>query len=289
MSAVAATGPVPGLEDIAALAEARAKRRRVQVFGARILVLLAIFVPWEVGARTGYLDVLFYGQPSLIVERLWDWSVNGTFLGNLYYQVWVTLSEAMMGLAVGMVAGIFVGVALGQSTFLADVFAPFIKAVNAMPRIVLGALYALWFGLDTTPKVMLAATLVFFVVYFNAFQGVRNVDPNFIANARIQGASRLQVIQHVILPSALTWIIASLHVAIGLSITGAIVGEFIGATDGLGVIIGYAKNTLDSNGLFGAMIIIGLLALVVEEVTNIFENRLLAWKPPAGGAGAKSV
>ena len=177
--------------------------------------------------------------------------------------------------------GILCGVALGEIPFLADVFAPFIKAVNALPRIVLGSIFIMWLGLGLASKVMLAAVLVFFVVFFNAFQGVRSVDRNFVANARILGATRLQVVWHVVIPSAMTWIIASLHVALGLSIIGAIVGEFLGSQYGLGLVIATAQNTFDANGVFAAMLIIGILATGAEALMGLLEKRLLAWRPPS--------
>ena len=148
--------------------------------------------------------------------------------------------------------------------YLADVVGPYIKIVNALPRIVLGSIFVMWLGLGLPSKVLLAAVLVFFVVFFNAFQGVRGVDRNLISNARILGASRLQVVRHVVFPSAMTWIIASLHVALGFSIIGAIVGEFLGSEKGLGLVIATAQNTFDANGVFGAMLVIGVLALSAE-------------------------
>jgi len=171
------------------------------------------------------------------------------------------------------------GVLLGEIPYLADVFGPYIKVVNALPRIVLGSIFTIWLGLGLGSKVMLAAVLVFFVVFFNAFQGVRAVDRNLVANARILGASRLQVVQHVVFPSALTWIIASLHVALGFSIIGAIVGEFLGSQRGLGLVIATAQNTFDANGVFGAMLVIGVLALSAEALMTRIEKRLLAWQP----------
>src|SRR5438445_8296179 len=111
-----------------------------------------------------------------------------------------------------------------------------------MPRIVLGSIFVVWLGLGTSSKVMLSAVLVFFVVFFNAFQGVREVDRNLLANVRVLGASRWDIIRHVVLPSALTWITASLHVAFGFSVIGAIVGEFLGAQHGLGLVISTAQN-----------------------------------------------
>ena len=185
----------------------------------------------------------------------------------------------MLGFVFGVGSGIVFGVLLGEIRYLADVFGPYIKIVNALPRIVLGSIFTIWLGLGLSSKVLLAAVLVFFVVFFNAFQGVRSVDRNLVANARILGASRWQVVQHVVFPSALTWIIASLHVALGFSIIGAIVGEFLGSQRGLGLVIATAQNTFDANGVFGAMLVIGVLALSAEAVMTMIEKRLLAWQP----------
>jgi len=122
---------------------------------------------------------------------------------------------------------------------------------------------------------------VFFVVFFNAFQGVREVDPVLVSNVRILGASRWQVVRHVVLPSALTWIIASLHVAFGFAIIGAIVGEFLGAQEGLGLVIATAQNNFDPDGVFAAMLIIALVALTAESLISLLERRLLSWRPPS--------
>jgi NitT/TauT family transport system permease protein len=163
--------------------------------------------------------------------------------------------------------------------FLSEVLSPYIKAVNALPRIVLGSIFLIFLGLGAPSKIVLAAFLVFFVVFFNAFQGVREVDGNLVNNVRILGASRLQVVRNVVIPSALTWIIASLHVAFGFAVIGAIVGEFLGAQHGLGVIIADAQNNFDADGIFAGMVIIGVIALVAEWLISLLERRLLAWRP----------
>ena len=204
-------------------------------------------------------------------------------MGRSGSRLWITLEEALLGFVFGVGSGVIFGMLLGEVPFLSDVFGPYIKIVNALPRIVLGSIFVIWLGLGLPSKVLLAAVLVFFVVFFNAFQGVRSVDRNLVANARILGASRLQVVQHVVVPSAMTWIIASLHVALGFSIIGAIVGEFLGAQGGLGLVIATAQNTFDANGVFGAMLVIGLLALGAEGLMSLLENRLLAWRPKASG------
>jgi NitT/TauT family transport system permease protein len=163
--------------------------------------------------------------------------------------------------------------------FLADVASPYIKVANAIPRIVLGSLFTVALGLGTPSKVALASVLVFFVVFFNAFQGVREVDRNLLANARVLGASKVAIIRHVVVPSALTWIIASLHVAFGMAIIGAIVGEFLGAQKGLGLVIATAQNNFNPNGVFAAMFIIAVLALTAESLIALLERRLLSWRP----------
>jgi len=266
-------------QTIAAAAKARLRRRKTWVLVAQIGVAVIGLGAWQLGTMLGWIDPFFFGSPLGIVLRLVDWFMNGTAYGSFWLQIWITLEEALLGFVVGVVSGVFMGVLLGEVPFLADVVGPYIKIVNALPRIVLGSIFVMWLGLGLPSKVLLAAVLVFFVVFFNAFQGVRSVDRNFVANARILGASRWQVVQHVVFPSAMTWIIASLHVALGFSIIGAIVGEFLGAQNGLGLVIATAQNTFDANGVFGAMLVIGVLALGAEGIMSLIEKRLLAWKP----------
>jgi NitT/TauT family transport system permease protein len=204
---------------------------------------------------------------------------HGTSFGSIWQQIWITMEEAIFGFLIGVTAGIVVGVLLGQVRFLSEVLSPYIKAVNALPRIVLGTLFIIILGLGISSKVVLAAFLVFFVVFFNAFQGVREVDGNLINNVRVLGASRMQVIRNVVIPSAMTWIIASLHVAFGFAVIGAIVGEVLGAQHGLGVLITDSQNNFNANGIFAGMIIIGAIALIAEWLISLLERRLLAWRP----------
>jgi NitT/TauT family transport system permease protein len=220
------------------------------------------------------------------VTQLKEWVRNGTAYGSIWLQIWTTFKEAVLGFVAGVLAGVIVGVLLGQVRFLAEVASPYIKIANAIPRIVLGSLFTVALGLGIASKVSLASVLVFFVVFFNAFQGVREVDRNLLANARVLGASRLAVTRHVVLPSALTWIIASLHVAFGMAIIGAIVGEFLGAQKGLGLVIATAQNNFNPDGVFAAMFIIAVLALTAEGLIALLERRLLSWRPPSQAEAA---
>lgn len=282
MSAEALAIAPEAASDEASLAAAARRRinthKRLVLLG-QVAIFLFIVVGWQVSAMTGFIDQFFFGSPWGICVRLWTWALNGTAYGSFWLQIWVTLEESILGFVVGVTSGVFFGVLLGEVPYLSEVVGPYIKIVNALPRIVLGSIFVMWLGLGLPSKVLLAAVLVFFVVFFNAFQGVRSVDRNLISNARILGASRLQVVAHVVFPSAMTWIIASLHVALGFSIIGAIVGEFLGSQHGLGLVIATAQNTFDANGVFGAMLVIGALALTAEWLMSIVEKRLLAWQP----------
>jgi NitT/TauT family transport system permease protein len=256
-----------------------ATKRRSLVYAAQLATLIVIVGGWQLFTQWKIVDPFFFGQPSGIVSKLWHWINHGTAYGSLGSQIWVTMKEALLGFAFGVGGGIVFGVLLGMVRFLADVAGPFIKAANALPRIVLGSIFVVWLGLGTPSKVLLASVLVFFVVFFNAFQGVREVDEHLIANVRVLGASRWQVVRNVVIPSALTWIIASLHVAFGFAVIGAIVGEFLGAQQGLGLIISTAQNNFDPEGVFAAMVIIAVIALTAEWLISRLEARLLAWRP----------
>jgi NitT/TauT family transport system permease protein len=266
---------------IAADLRSSSRRRRTLIWAARVATLLIVIGGWQLFTSAKIVDPFFWGRPSGIVKQLNDWVQHGTAYGSIWTQIWVTLKEAVLGFVFGVAGGVVVGVLFGQIRFLADVLGPYIKVVNAIPRIVLGSLFTVALGLGVTSKVALASVLVFFVVFFNAFQGVREVDRNLLANARVLGASRPAVTRHVVVPSALTWIIASLHVAFGLAIIGAIVGEFLGATKGLGLVIATSQNNFNPNGVFGAMFIIAVLALTAEGLIGLLERRLLSWRPPS--------
>jgi NitT/TauT family transport system permease protein len=254
-------------------------RRKWPVLAAQLVLAVIVFGGWQLFTSLKIVDPFFFGQPSGIVRQAWEWVKHGTNFGSIWLQIYTTMEEAVFGFLIGVAAGIVAGVLLGQVRFLSDVFSPYIKAVNALPRIVLGALFIISLGLGMTSKIVLASFLVFFVVFFNAFQGVREVDGNLVNNARVLGASRLQVVRNVVIPSALTWIIASLHVAFGFAIIGAVVGEVLGAQHGLGVVITDAMNNFNADGVFAGMIIIGAIALIAEWLISLLEKRLLAWRP----------
>ncbi|MCU1488535.1 MAG: transporter permease [Actinomycetia bacterium] len=255
------------------------RRRQQLVYSLRILLAVVIVGGWELGARTKVIDPFFYGQPTGIYSQLHTWIVDGTAQGPLWKQVAVTLEETVMGFVAGVFGGVVCGIILGTNRLLADIFSPYIKAFNSIPRVVLGSIFTIAFGLGLTSKVLLAFVLVFFVVFFNAFQGVREVDQNLISNARILGAGKARIVREVTIPSALSWILASLHTSFGFALVGAVVGEFLGSTQGVGSLIQIATQAFNANGVFAAMTLLAVVALTAEALVTKLENRLVKWRP----------
>ncbi|WP_338090637.1 ABC transporter permease [Planosporangium thailandense] len=263
----------------------RRARRGWKVQLVRLALVVAWLGSWELAASR-WIDPFYYSKPTAIGHRLVDWFTKGTSFGSIWTNIGYTLAEAVYGFVIGAIAGIVLGVALGRSRFLADVCAPFIKAANAIPRIVLASLFVIWFGLGMSSKIATAVVLVFFAVFFNAFQGAREVDKVVNDNARILGANRWQLMTTIVLPSATSWILASLHTAFGFALIGAIVGEFTGADKGLGLLINNAQGTFDSAGIYAGMIIVTVIALLAEWLLGLLEKRLLAWRPRQATSGA---
>jgi NitT/TauT family transport system permease protein len=258
------------------------------VNAVRLALVVLWLGSWELAART-VIDPFYYSMPSRIWQRLVDWFTDGTSQGSIWANIGITLEEAVLGFAIGTLAGIVLGVVLGRSRFLADVLAPFIKGSNAIPRIVLASLFVIWFGLGMTSKVATAFVLVFFAVFFNAFQGAREVDRVLVDNARILGASRWDLMRTIILPSATSWILASMHVAFGFALIGAVVGEFTGADKGMGLLIAHSQGNFDAAGIYAGMLIITVVALVAEWLITRLESRLTGWRPQQSSSAAAAI
>ena len=266
--------------DIGAAAHAARRRRATWLWTARIVLPVIVIGGWQLSTATGVVDKFFFGQPTAVWTALVELFTKGTAFGSIWSNLRVTIKEAILGFGLGTVAGVVLGLLLGQNRFLSEVCSPYIKALNSVPRIILGSIFVVAFGLGTFPKVLLAAVLVFFIVFFNAFQGVREVDQNLIANVRVLGASPLQVARHVTVPSALSWIIASLHTAFGFAIIGALVGEVLGSQAGIGLIITQAQGHFDPNTVFACMVLMAVVTLAAEYLLTMLEKRVLSWRPP---------
>ncbi|MFE4862822.1 ABC transporter permease [Streptomyces sp. NPDC056670] len=260
-----------------------ARNRRLLVQGSRVLLLALVVALWEILARAEVIDPFNFSMPSAIWDQIREWAVHGTAQGSLWEQIWYTLYEALLGWILGVTAGVVLGITLGRIRFLAEVLGPYIKVLNAIPRIVLAPVFLIWFGLGPASKVASAVVLVFFPVFFNAFQGAREVDRNLVNNARILGASNRRVTLQVVVPSATSWIFTSLHVSFGFALIGAIVGEYIGATKGLGLLVAASQGTFNAAGVYAAMAILAVVALFTEGLLTFAERRLFRWRPAEAG------
>jgi sulfonate transport system permease protein len=267
--------PVAADETDLASASVRRKTSRGLVFGLQIFTFVGLMSIWQVFSATGILDPFFFSRPSDIALRIWDWLITGFIWEHLA----TTLIEALLAFAIGTLAGVLLGLAFARVELIAAVFDPYIRIFNALPRVILAPIFLLWFGLGIASKVALGVTLVFFVVFFNTYQGVREVDLVILNNARMLQATDRQLLRHVYLPSAMAWIFSSLHTSIGFALVGAVVGEYMGAARGIGYVVAQAEGVFDTTGVFAGLILTSAVVLCIDLGIERFERYLLRWRP----------
>jgi len=258
-------------------------RLRLRVYQA--LLLLALVLVWQVLTSPTLLPPLyfsnpnqaafFFGEPIKVAARLWRWFASG----EIYEHLWVTLVETLLAFGIGTLLGVAIGLWLALSPTASGIFDPYITAINAMPRVILAPIFFIWFGLGIASKVALGVTLVFFIVFFNVYQGVREVSPVVLANVRMLGASPRQLLRHVYLPSAMSWVFASLHNSVGLAFVGAVVGEYLGSAKGVGYLILQAEGVFDMNTVVAGVLLLTAFALILDWAVGIVERRLMVWQP----------
>jgi sulfonate transport system permease protein len=256
------------------MAADKPRPRHRTILAGRLAVAIGVLALWQGLVAARLMDPFFTSRPSAIAGRIGEWVASGMLWGHLA----ATVVESLLGLVVGAAIGISLGFALARAPMAAAICDPFIKMLNAVPRVVLAPLFLLWFGLGIWSKVALAVTLVFFVMFFNTYQGVRDADPVLVDNVRMLGASERQLVRHVLVPSALTWIFSSLQTSLGFAMVGAVVGEYLGATRGLGYVISQAEGTFDTTGVFAGMTVLGIVVVIVSAGVSRLERWLLRWK-----------
>ncbi|CAG4891141.1 ABC transporter permease [Paraburkholderia gardini] len=220
----------------------------------------------------------FFGEPQKVLVRIWEWFSGG----EIYLHLWITLIETVLAFAFGTVFGLGVGLWLALAPVTSALFDPYVKAANSMPRVILAPIFGVWFGLGIWSKVALGVTLVFFVVFFNVYQGVKEVSPVVLANARMLGANRKQLLRNVYLPSAMSWVFSSLHTSVGLAFVGSVVGEYLGSARGVGYLILQAEGTFDIDTVFAGILVLTAFALILDGIVGVAERRLMKWQPKSG-------
>src|SRR3979409_2169516 len=248
----------------------------------QLLVAVVFFGLWQLLATVpifGYmvLPPFFFSTPVNVFNRIVKWLVEGTIWGHLV----VTLTESALAFVIGSLSGALIGFWFARQQTVAAIFDPYVKMINALPRVVLAPIFALWLGLGIWSKVALGVTLVFFMVFFNVYQGVKEVSPTVLANARMLGMGERALMRHVYWPSALSWMFSSLHTAVGFAVVGALVGEYLGSAAGLGYLIQQAEGVFDVAGVFAGMFVLSAFVILIDFGVTLVERRLLVWRPDA--------
>ncbi|WP_454915692.1 ABC transporter permease [Xanthobacter sediminis] len=267
-------------------------RSRSTLLGLQFLVAVVLLALWHLGATVKLnipavsakpfyvLDPFFFSTPVAVFQR----TFADFYSGAIWYHLSITLIETLLAFLIGAGGGVLVGFWFARKAVLAAVFDPYVKMANALPRVVLAPIFALWLGLGIWSKVALGVTLVFFIVFFNVYQGVKEVSPTLLANARMLGMTERQLMRHVFWPSALTWMFSSLHTAVGFALVGAVVGEYLGSAAGLGYRIHQAEGVFDTTGVFSGMLVLSIFVILIDTLVSAIEKRLLVWRPaPVGG------
>jgi NitT/TauT family transport system permease protein len=255
---------------------------RLTLLALQLLVAVVTLVLWQVFATVPVfgkilLPPFFFSKPVDVASQVVAWFASGVIWKHLLITLW----ESILAFVIGSAAGVAVGFWFARQPTVAAVFDPYVKMINALPRVVLAPIFTLWLGLGIWSKVALGVTLVFFIVFFNVYQGVKEVSRTVLDNGRMLGMSEQQLMRHVYWPSALSWMFSSLHTSVGFAVVGAVVGEYLGSAAGLGYLIQQAEGVFDVAGVFAGMFVLSIFVVLIDMAVTLVERRLLVWRPAA--------
>lgn len=243
------------------------------IVAARALFLLAILAIWQGSAAVGLVDPAFVSTPAAVARSLWLLFADGEIIPNLG----TTLLEIMIAFALSVVFGIASAVFLDRNDWLNRIVSPFLTAFNSMPRIALGPLFILWFGIGIASKVVLAFSLGYFIMLLSTLGGLKNVDRDLLLMSRLFGASELRLFLHVRLPWALPGIFAGLRLTLIYCSAGAVIGEMIAAKSGLGLLVQTFSGRFDVAGVMALILIVAFMVMALTSLMDLSERRLLEW------------
>ena len=255
---------------------------KLTLLALQLLVAIVTLALWQLFATVPVfgkilLPPFFFSKPVDVASQVVDWFASGVIWKHLLITLW----ESILAFVIGSAAGVAVGFWFARQPVVAAVFDPYVKMVNALPRVVLAPIFTLWLGLGIWSKVALGVTLVFFIVFFNVYQGVKEVSHTVLDNGRMLGMSEQQLMRHVYWPSALSWMFSSLHTSVGFAVVGAVVGEYLGSAAGLGYLIQQAEGVFDVAGVFAGMFVLSIFVVLIDMAVTLVERRLLVWRPAA--------
>jgi NitT/TauT family transport system permease protein len=253
--------------------DVRARHNR-RIVAARVVVFAVVIGLWQAGSDLRLIDATVVPSPFAIWASLVKIALNG----QLAFHAWITIQETLAGFAIGAVGGIVLGFAIGRYPALAEVLDPFILAIYSVPKVALAPLFIVWFGIGIFMKIVLAAVTVLFIVFFNTLAGVRNVDRDLVDAVWLMGAKPRDVLLKVLVPSAMSWALTGVRIAIPYALIGAIIGELIASNRGIGYLISSAASGYDTAGVFAALIVLTVLAMLLNAVVDDIDRRLSKWK-----------
>ncbi|HYF20428.1 MAG TPA: ABC transporter permease [Ramlibacter sp.] len=241
---------------------------------ARVAILVLLLGFWEL-ASGRLFDVFWVSRPSLILEYIW------AFLQKDFAKhFWFTMTATGVGFTLGAVGGLLAGIFLSRSAFMAAVLDPFLVAINGIPRVALAPLFVVWFGIGLMPKIVLVFTLVFFVMFYNTYSGIRSVEKSYVDLAWVMGAGDRAIFRKVVLPAATPYIFLGLKLSIPYALIGAIIGEFVASSAGLGWKIQVETSQYNTTGTMAGLVILMVIVTAMNALFTFFESRMLRWRPP---------
>jgi len=252
-------------------------RHRLTINAARIALFVVVVGLWQIGSNLNLFDPGVVPSPFAIGAHLVKWTLDGT----LWFHSWITIQETVAGFLIGAIGGIVFGFAIGRYPALAEVLDPFILAIYSVPKVALAPLFLVWFGIGIFMKIVLAAVTVLFIVFFNTLAGVRNVDRDLVDAVWLMGAKPRDILLRVLVPSAMSWALTGVRISIPYALIGAIIGELIASNRGIGYLISSAASAYDTAGVFAALIVLTVLAMLLNAVVDEIDRRLSKWKVDA--------
>jgi NitT/TauT family transport system permease protein len=247
---------------------------RVPLGVRRLAALTVLVAVWEALARLGVFDPFYMPAPSRVGAVLFDLIVGGSILPHLQ----ATFTAALIGLALGLLAGTILGFVAALAPLVSELLEPVMVLLNAIPRVVLAPLFVIWLGIGIGSKVALAFVLVAVLTFFAVVSGIREVDHRLVERVRTLGGGRWTLVREVYLPSVTAWVTGNLRVAVGFAFTGAVVGEFVASSRGLGYLLAFAQSQFNAALTIALIVLIMAFVLVLFALTGALERRLLRWR-----------
>ena len=248
----------------------RASEDAGKVLIGRLVFAIVVIGVWEATARW-LVDPFWIGQPSTVVVRLWSLITSG----DLWWHTFPTVAQAAAGLLVSLIVGIPIGLLFAYNRYVEKVLEPFFLGLYSIPRIALAPLFILWFGIGPASKIVMAFSLVVFVVILNTYEGMRGVDRELVDMMRAMRASRTTILRKVLLPAIVPWIFASIRVGVGLALIGSVVGELLGSNRGLGWYVERSAGQIDIVGVFTGLVVLMIVGMLLNEIVKLAERYFL--------------